>query len=201
VPTLAPVAVMVTVYVPAGVPVTGVGVGGGGGGPPALPPPPQPTKTTAIMIPARPNASFSFVRLRRHVFKVNTAKTKSKIICSSRNMPSPRGRTHVLTVVPRATVDIFIVIEVVDASAGVICGLKLHEAPAGSPLQPNVTAPVDDVVRTWNVKAADCPAVTVAVVVPTPVSRTAPKTGNGIVAVLLFELPSPPPVKVAVIGS
>lgn len=116
-------------------------------------------------------------------------------------MPSPRGRTLVPTVAPRAVVDTFIVIEVVDGTGGMVWGLKLQVAPAGSPLQLNATTPVDDVVRTWNVKAADCPAVTVAVVGPTPVTRTAAMTGNGIVAELLLALPSPPPVKVAVIGS
>jgi hypothetical protein len=161
VPVLAPVAVIVTEYVPAGVPlVMGVGLGTGGGGLLALPPPPQATRLRATIIPLKARTGLNLPRLPGNSFIQTMNHAESNSIASHTLFPGKlRGRT---VVADRAVVETVMPTDVMEVTAGMVTGLKLQADPDGSPVHENATAPAVVVVTTWNEKTEDCPAVTLA---------------------------------------
>lgn len=76
-------------------------------------------------------------------------------------------------------------------------GLKLHDAPAGSPLQVKDAVPAVGCTIARKLKAAGCPAVTVELVAPFGTMFTALVTVLVSTTVLLVRFESPPPESVA----
>src|SRR6266568_1230436 len=168
------VAVTMTLYVPAGVPVdVGAGAGIVGGvftadGVLALPPQAANaiSKTT---IKIRPTTRV--VELAFHPMPANA------IANTGRKIAIVPVECRMTAAVPRACEVMVTVVTAATLPPGVtVAGVKLQAAPVGNPLQENETLslkPPDGVMVA--VKVADCPAFTVAVVA----LRARPKSRGG----------------------